>query len=365
MVNRLAIVAILAILVVFGLFVTGNVPLDIPPGSYICDQNDVDLVIVTDTSKSMQENCYCADGTPSNNGHCTTTQGYPYHPDFPCNIIGAKDATKSLIAGLQQNPNNKIALVEYGSKVKSFEEFEYPFLESSVDEYESLGLTCISCGIRQAVEEINKGWMCIEDGWCNNDDKIIVLMSDGEANRCYAGVACTVPTAHQQAIDAATDAYVNHGIRIYTIAYGDLAKHSTLRDIASVAHGQMFVAGYDNIDEVYLEIGGIVTCQKCDEDGVCESGENCQRCPLDCVVGSGQVCCNGEIRTIECSSSIECTDNDICTDDVCDTGSCTGTCTYDMKPGYKRDSFGNCQPPCQDGTVWGSCSMDSLGYYCQ
>ena len=34
----------------------------------------VDVVLVNDVSKSMEENCHCADGTPSTNGFCNVSQ---------------------------------------------------------------------------------------------------------------------------------------------------------------------------------------------------------------------------------------------------------------------------------------------------
>lgn len=355
--------AILVMFVFLGLYFGGVLQSVLPPGTYICDQNDVDLVIVSDTSNSMDDNCRCADGTFSNNGFCTETQGYPYHPDYPCNINGVKDAAKSLITGLEPNQNNYIGLVEYGTKVKSYRELGMSFPMVHVDDYDATGMTCISCGIEKAIEIINKGWDCV-DGWCNNDDKIILVMSDGEANRCHAGVACTVQEAKQEAIDRATEAYTQYGIRIFSVAYEGEAEQQTLREIASVGHGEFFQAGYDNINEIYLEIGGIVTCQKCNEDGICDLGENCQRCPSDCIPGPGETCCDGNIVGVDCSVDSQCNDGDICTDDECDTQVCAGVCINTVKPGYGYDQFGVCRPPCQDGTEWGSCSLENQGYYC-
>lgn len=352
----------LVVLVVAGLHF-GGVLQSLAPGTYICDQFDVDLVIVSDTSSSMDDNCYCADGTPSKNGYCTTTQGYPYHPDFPCSINGVKDAAKGLIAGLEQNANNKIGLVEYGTKVKSYRNLGLAFPDVHIDEYEASGMTCISCGIEKAIEVIGDGWNCL-DGWCNNEVKAMLVMSDGEANRCHAGTECTVQQAGQEAIDRAREAYEQHGIMVYVVAYGDDADKDTLRQIAQAGHGEFFVAGYDDIESIYMEIGGIVTCQKCDNDGICDPGENCQRCPEDCIPGPGQTCCDGLIVDIECSTDAECNDGDICTEDSCDTQVCAGVCRNELKPGYKYDAFGVCHPPCSDGTEWGMCSKDSIGYYC-
>jgi hypothetical protein len=51
-------------------------------------------------------------------------------------------------------------------------------------------------------------------------------------------------------------------------------------------------------DAVVCELGevcfaGSCTPLVCDDDGVCESGEDCDNCPNDCIAGDGPVCGNG------------------------------------------------------------------------
>lgn len=346
------------ILALLGLYSTGVLQNVLPPGVYICDQQNVDLMVVTDLSNSMDDNCFCADGTPSSNGFCTTNQGYPYSPSLPCNLNRMKDATKSLVSNMLTNDENRIGLIAFSTKLVSTTSLtdDENSLLAAVDMYEATSLTCPGCGLKQAVSEIKFG---------TNPKKVIILMTDGEANRCVPGIVCTIQDAENELVALAADAYNNYGIEVYTVAYDFEGDTVSLQKVATDGGGQYFIATEDSIYGIYAEIAEIVTCESCSEDGICDPGENCQRCPNDCIPPSGSVCCNGAITPVDCSIDADCDDGDPCTDDVCNSAVCAGTCSNDLKPGYKYDAFGVCHPPCTDGTEYGQCSSTQTGYYCQ
>jgi von Willebrand factor type A domain-containing protein len=349
--------AIVVILVVLGLYSTGVLQNVLPPGVYICDQRNVDMVVVTDLSNSMDDNCFCADGTPSSNGYCTTNQGYPYHPNLPCNINRMKEATKSLVSNMLSNDYNRVGLVAYSTKTISSADLtdDANALLAGIDHYETNSMTCIGCGMKQGINILRMG---------QNEKKVMVLMTDGEANRCVPGITCTVQEAENEAIGLAAQAFADYGIETYTVAYDIDSETVALQRIAVEGHGQYFEATADSIYSIYAEIAEIVTCESCSEDGICDPGENCQRCPSDCIPPGGSVCCNGVITPVDCSIDANCDDGDPCTDDVCNTAVCAGTCSNTLKPGYKYDAFGVCHPPCVDGTEYGQCSASQPGYYC-
>ncbi len=61
--------------------------------------------------------------------------------------------------------------------------------------------------------------------------KAMLVMSDGEANRCVPGVSCS-GLADNQAIDKACEARDNYSITVYSVAFGDGADMDTLERIA-------------------------------------------------------------------------------------------------------------------------------------
>jgi Mg-chelatase subunit ChlD len=219
----------------------------------LSEDQPIDVVLVNDVSLSMQYNCYCADGTPSLNGYCTPSQGYPYHPDYPCKIEDMKNASKIFSNAVLAVENNTEGLVSYASNVKSFLGLtnNISAVEEEIDGYTAGGSTCISCGIAKAVDLLASG---------TNDAQFIVLMSDGEANYCIPGYNCEPDSlAKQEAIDEAADAFSTHGIKVFTIAFGAGADNATMMAIANASGGQYFFAGETDIEDVYLAIAAVIT----------------------------------------------------------------------------------------------------------
>jgi len=86
----------------------------------------------------------------------------------------------------------------------------------------------------------------------------MLLMTDGNANRCTYGI-CNTYTAGQEAISEAQRAYDDYGIRIYTVAFGDDADTALLEEIANVSGGKSYIADGTNISDVYQEIAVEIT----------------------------------------------------------------------------------------------------------
>lgn len=55
-----------------------------------------------------------------------------------------------------------------------------------------------------------------------------------------------------------------------------------------------------------LDYGGCTSCPVCDNDGICEAGENCNGCPSDCVAASGAACGNGECEAANGEDCVNC-----------------------------------------------------------
>jgi len=157
----------------------------------------------------------------------------------------------------------------------------------------------------------------------------------------------------------------------------------------------------------------------CDNNGVCDSGENCENCLSDCPISSEAICCNGVETFTECDSDYDCqaggecstgtcqnpgtcearcvyqglpdntavgnkiccdgkevnpicindyncNDNSICTDDKCNNpGTCSASCSNPVKQGYYIDpTSGVCHSPCSDGTGVNECSAYQTGFRC-
>ncbi|RMG44488.1 MAG: serine protease [Acidobacteria bacterium] len=115
-----------------------------------------------------------------------------------------------------------------------------------------------------------------------------------------------------------------------------------------------------------LDYSGCGGCPACDNDGLCESGEDCNSCPNDCFSGSGAVCGN---KICEIGAGEDCKNcpsdcrqkkgKFCCGQDVdCSYSKCT-----DQKKGITCSMSGGSASCCGDGVCEGSedsnnCSVD-------
>ena len=200
-------------------------------------EKKLDVVVVNDVSGSMDDNC--------------GADGIAQPGETPCKINDLKNATHEFISLILTPNHNKLGLVSYSTWVVNFTELtnDSSKLHEQVDTYEASGKTCISCGIDKAIHIINNG---------TNPSKAILVMSDGEANRCLSGVCSTI-TAKNEAIEKAREAWESYGIHVYAIAFGDDADTVTMREIANVGNGSYYFANVTNITDVYRDIARKIT----------------------------------------------------------------------------------------------------------
>ena len=182
--------------------------------AYFSSKNVVAAVLVTDVSSSMQGE----------------------------KLAKAKEADLEFVnLLLQNNGGNEIGLVSFSTKVTSYLELtnNQTELSNEIDSYYGNGFTCVSCGIKKATELLAEG---------SNQNKVMILMSDGVINRCIGGTTCF---GGKQAIRKAMEAYENYGIKIYTISYGSDADYETMMKIANVTGGKHYFADENSIVDIY------------------------------------------------------------------------------------------------------------------
>jgi hypothetical protein len=201
------------------------------PVSYISDKK-IDITVITDVSGSMDDDC--------------GPDGRAQPGETPCKINDAKTADKELINIALNYSSNNVGLVSYSTTLINFTELtkNKTVLFDQIDTYSSLATTCISCGIEKATEIISQG---------TNPTKVILLMTDGKANRCIAG-ECTDLVARTEAIDKARHAWEQHGIIVHAVAFGADADQATMQEIANVGHGEYYYAASNDIIEFYKSL---------------------------------------------------------------------------------------------------------------
>lgn len=164
-------------------------------------------------------------------------------------LSSAKEANKAFIDGILNYTGNKVGLTAYSAQ--TIASYGHPLsddstsLKSKVDSWTASGSTCICCGILSAT-----------DGLKNEPaDKIkaMVVMSDGEANQ-ICGIEYPTGNAKDNAIQAACDAYNNHGIKVYAVGFGDDTDETTLQQIAACGNGTYYYADVDEIVNLYQVI---------------------------------------------------------------------------------------------------------------
>ncbi|MCK4650320.1 VWA domain-containing protein [Candidatus Pacearchaeota archaeon] len=215
------------------------------------DSKDIDVFSATDISGSMRVTCsgaspwYCCwFNDCSNEAGCNSCGGTITENK----IQDAKDANNLFIEMILNETDNRVGLTAYASSASDTNYHALSnneaSLKSEVNSWNANGGTCICCGINKAVAGL------LSD---SNSSKFqsIVMMSDGNAN-----TQCTeqgTGSASGDAIQAACDAYNNHGIKVYTIGFGSGANVQTLTQMASCADGS-FYSAVDDLVDIYETI---------------------------------------------------------------------------------------------------------------
>lgn len=158
-----------------------------------------------------------------------------------------KQAAKKFVNISLTPIDNRDGLVSYSTKVKDFTALtnNKALLISEINSYTANSWTCISCGINKGIEIVNVG---------SNPEKVMLLMSDGRANRCLSGF-CGHEEARQEAIDKASEAWNTYGIHVYAISFSDkIDEQEEMRQIAIAGNGSFYIVDTTNIEDVYEDI---------------------------------------------------------------------------------------------------------------
>jgi Mg-chelatase subunit ChlD len=261
--------------------ISGCQPLIIAPG-YICNEDNVNVVLVLDTSGTM----------------------------YGTKLTMAKDAMTSFASTLLANPNNKISVVTFGNNATTKSQLTNG-LETIKVAINSItlasGRTCIGCGLNAAMLNLPVS---------TTSKNIIVLLSDGAPNECNkecdttlcGDFPSTATPCTNYALDKARLVASQRSAKIYTIGVGITGyTEALLKDIATIGNGEAFnIVEMDGAVEVYNKIVNQVCKNECDITS-----------PTYCVKGSRQ-CTNQDV--MECVDS----DADNCGDSYNKVTSCSG-----------------------------------------
>ena len=136
---------------------------------------------------------------------------------------------------------NTIGLTSFSTKLEAFLPItnSIPTLQSHINAYKPVAMTCISCGIIKASELLNAG---------GNGNRVMIVMSDGVDNQAPGRV-----------VPKAKEAWETYGIRVFAVAFGQDADNFTLQEVARVGNGKFYYADPATIVDIYREIATEVT----------------------------------------------------------------------------------------------------------
>ncbi len=245
---------------------------------------DLDVISVTDLSGSMDEcaeyespyicrysclfggskSCEVASPDLCSGNVCGGTCFISYGHNVDCSstkLESAKEANNFFIDAILENANSRVGLVGYDTYARDEDHHllsnDDVSLKSEVSSWTAGGYTCICCGINRAVSDLTTD--------SNSDNfRSMVVMSDGEANReCdEQGVTADLNNngqaddAGDDAIQAACDAYEEHGIITYAVGFGNPVDvdQVTLQEIANCGNGDYFYSDIGGLLEAYGDV---------------------------------------------------------------------------------------------------------------
>jgi hypothetical protein len=189
-------------------------------------------------------------------------------PDLPngtvyniTRIAGAIALDKIFVNVVLNNSGNRVGLVSYKADAPSGSGWDHVLTEdensliSNINNYgTNPGNKCLCCAIEHSYE-------CLLNSECKNQNlktdgrrKIIVLMSDGTAEKDCKNKPWSTGDNEQDAIAAACYAYTNYGILVYSVGFGRTADADLLQQIADCGHGKFRKSdNYSGLEEIYKE----------------------------------------------------------------------------------------------------------------
>lgn len=215
------------------------------------EEGEVDVTIVMDISGSMES---------------------------PTDILTpAKDGAKALVGELEDSDQGALVSYQTGATrdldLTDMDSSGKTSLEGAIDGLDATGFTNIQGGVIYAAEELlgdesfsdNELSIDLTTNPSGNDrdgaDKVMVLLTDGQANRRYdsnGNIVSGGTAARQAALDAANEAK-DAGIRVFTIAYGSNADLALMQSMASSPDDAYDAGDINVIQQVFGQIAGSIT----------------------------------------------------------------------------------------------------------
>jgi hypothetical protein len=164
----------------------------------------------------------------------------------------AKEADIVFVDTVLNLSGNKIGLLSYHASTESGQNepltTDNTVLHNKINSYHTKADNkCFSCAI------VDSRQMLLDDS-NSSRDRVIILMSDGAANKCYPGSSCPSAEAKQEAIDEACDTYNIHNITIDSIGFGDDVDGVTLKAISDCAHGSYYFSNVTELVNLYKQV---------------------------------------------------------------------------------------------------------------
>jgi hypothetical protein len=204
----------------------------------------VDVVLITDLSGSMDDDLDSSGG------------GVSFCGNLGIRKRDVAECVDALFVDIVLNDSsNRLGLAAYGENCPDNQIIpltsQKNILQDKIETYSdtSIGYTCLSCGIQASIQMFGSSTI----------NKTIVVMTDGNANRCVQfgdpsnSYDCGGSEARNQAIELSNDARAL-GIEVYAIAFGEDADTTTMEQIANDA--DHYAQGNDAgaLEKIYLEI---------------------------------------------------------------------------------------------------------------
>ncbi len=205
------------------------------------------------------KSCVVSDPAECTGNICEGFCFWPYGHWLDCietKLDMAKDAAKDFVDVVlnESIPGNRVGLNAYKDLVTRAMSLtnNKTALHEEIEQYTAYGGTCICCGVEDAITELTT-----ESN--SSRRRSIVIMSDGMTNvRCYTASADLNDDgrvdAKDDAIQSACNAYNNHNITVYTVAFGYETDNETLRLMAECGNGKFYFSNTTLLAETFKEI---------------------------------------------------------------------------------------------------------------
>jgi Mg-chelatase subunit ChlD len=170
-------------------------------------------------------------------------------------IAAAKSAATNFINILAAETKNTLGFVSFETTatLNNTLTTDYNAVKTQINNISANGDTCIQCAILKANQEIASHGR-------SNAKKVVVLLTDGIANRIEGGSGkVSQTTAEQKAIEAAQAGKTANGTVFFTIGLGNDINSTFLKKLATDTGGQYYASPTtDQLNSIYQQISQVL-----------------------------------------------------------------------------------------------------------